>query len=208
MDITVNPRLFYIAAFIPFFLLSLGIHEFAHAFSAYKLGDDTAKQHGRLTLNPIKHLDLFGSIIIPAISLISGYAVIGWAKPVPVNPNNFKNPRRDDIIVSAMGPISNLIFAFVIFVFAKNFGGLKSDLFNYLYMPFFFNVFLFYFNLLPIPPLDGSHVLNNLLPAELSHYYRSAAKWSLVILMIFIYSPLWKYFISIVDVTARMILNL
>ena len=157
-----------------------------------------------MTLNPFKHLDLFGSIIIPAISLFSGFAVIGWAKPVPVNPNNFRDPVRDDIMVSFAGPISNLAFALLLSV-ALNTVPPGSGLSNYLYMPFFFNLFLFYFNLLPIPPLDGSHVLNNLLPERYKHFYFSIARYSLIILMLFIYSPLWKYFLAVVEFTARVL---
>lgn len=205
MDITINPRLYYIAVFIPFFLISLGIHEFSHAYFAHKLGDNTAKNDGRLTLNPLKHLDLFGSIIIPAISLFSGFAVIGWAKPVPVNPNNFKNKVRDDIIVSVAGPLSNLIFAIILSVVLNGLPT-ESGISNYLYMPFFFNIFLFYFNLLPIPPLDGSHVMNNLLPYNYKQYYLSVSRYSLIILMLFIYSPLWKYFLVVVEATARVLL--
>ncbi len=204
MDITINPRLFYIMVFIPFFLISLAVHEFSHAYFAYRFGDNTAKNEGRLTLNPLKHLDLFGSIIIPAISLLSGFAVIGWAKPVPVNHHNFKNPVRDDIIVSTAGPISNLMLA-VLFSILLNYLPSESRLINYLYMPFIFNIFLFYFNLLPIPPLDGSHVLNHLLPPHLKPIFISISRYSLIILMLLIYSPLWKYFLSLIEWTSNLL---
>lgn len=208
MDISINPKLLYLIIFIPFFLISLGIHEFAHAFAANKLGDDTAKKLGRMTLNPLKHLDLFGSIVIPLMSMLSGFAIIGWAKPVPVNPRNFRNPRRDDLIVSAMGPLSNLIFALFLGIVMNVLTQANISIANYLYLPLYFNVFLFFFNLIPIPPLDGSHVMNSLFAGSAySRYFDQIAKWSLLILMLFIYSPAWKYFIYIVDVTVQFIIG-
>lgn len=205
MDITVNPKLFRLLIFVPFFLLSLGIHEFAHAYTANKFGDDTAKNMGRLTLNPLKHLDLFGSIIIPLISMLSGFAIIGWAKPVPVNPNKFRNPQSNDIVVSIMGPISNLLFA-VVLLFAMVI--VPPSLKEYLLLPVYFNVFLFYFNLIPLPPLDGSHIVNGLFPNSLyTRYFAQIARWSLLILMLFIYSPLWKYFMWLVNATLGAMIS-
>ena len=112
-NIQVSERLISFLLFIPIFLLSLTVHELAHAFTAYKKGDNTAKNAGRLTLNPIKHLDIVGSVIMPFASFASGFLLIGWAKPVPVNRNNFKNPLKDDAIVSFAGPLSNFVLAVV-----------------------------------------------------------------------------------------------
>ena len=112
-DIQVSERLIHFIYFLPIFLVSLAIHEFAHAFSAYRFGDSTAKNVGRMTMNPFKHLDLIGSIIMPLVSFATGSFLIGWAKPVPVNNNNFKNKRRDDAIVSFAGSLANLLFAVV-----------------------------------------------------------------------------------------------
>ncbi|RMD48118.1 MAG: site-2 protease family protein [Ignavibacteria bacterium] len=204
MDITVDPKLFRIIFFIPFLLISLAVHEFAHAYFAHKFGDNTAKDAGRLTLNPIKHLDLFGSIILPAISLVSGFAVIGWAKPVPVNRNNFGNPRRDDIIVSIAGPISNFVLANLILIVMVVLPG-DSKIIDYLWLPMFFNVLLFYFNLLPIPPLDGSHILTGFLSNQAKQYYYNLAKYSIIILLLLIYSPLWRYFIELVQGTVNLL---
>ncbi len=117
-NLSVNPKLILFLMFIPLFLISITIHEFAHAFFAYKLGDDTAKRMGRLSLNPLKHLDIIGSILIPIASFASGIALIGWAKPVPINPLNFHNKRLGDGIVSFVGPFSNLIFAIVLLLIA------------------------------------------------------------------------------------------
>ena len=152
-------------------LISLGIHEFSHAFMAYKLGDPTAKALGRLTINPIKHIDPFG-----AICMI--FFHFGWAKPVPINPRNFKKPRRDFALSSLAGPASNLTLAFLLapifllcaqtFVYTENnfLNSLMQNTLNFLYIFHIINVGLGLFNLVPIPPLDGSRILNLILPAK------------------------------------------
>jgi len=144
---------------IPAVILGLTIHEFSHAYTANKLGDDTAKTQGRLTLNPIKHIDLLGMVFI----ILAGF---GWAKPVEFNPEKLKSPKRDKIIIALAGPISNLIigilFLFIIKVFLF-FSYLVTEnvytvVINILYYISVINLGLFIFNILPIPPLDGSHV--------------------------------------------------
>lgn len=152
---------------LPVLLLSLTLHEFSHGFVAYLLGDPTPYREGRLTLNPIKHLDFFG-----ALALILTQA-IGWAKPVPINPNYFKNPWRDMAITSAAGPISNLLLA-IVFAFLYHFlnslnlviGSLKisEPLALISYLGVRINLGLAIFNFLPIPPLDGSKVIVKFLP--------------------------------------------
>jgi len=114
-DVQVSEKLISFLIFLPLFFISLAVHEFSHAFFANKFGDDTAKKLGRLTLNPIKHIDLVGSIIMPLIAFSSGYLIIGWAKPVPVNRNNFKNPLKNDLVVTAAGPASNFLLAFIFY---------------------------------------------------------------------------------------------
>ncbi len=149
---------------LPSILLALTIHEYAHGLVAYKLGDPTAKEAGRLTFNPLAHLDLMGTI---AIILIH----IGWAKPVPVNPYYFRNPKRDMIWVSAAGPASNILLAFIfgiLFQLLHFFGLLMQHPVLYIVISFtiFINLILAIFNLIPIPPLDGSKIVGGLIPLQ------------------------------------------
>jgi Zn-dependent protease len=172
---------------LPILLFSVIIHEIAHGWMALKLGDPTARDLGRLTLNPIPHIDPIGSVLVPLVSLAAaGHVFIAWAKPVPVQPMNFHNPRRDNVLVSVVGPASNFILAFIcalaVIVIA---GILRSvegsapepfvDLLRFLVTMFYggayMNVVLAVFNLLPVPPLDGSHVLAGLLPADAARNY-------------------------------------
>lgn len=211
-SIQISDRLISFLMFIPVFLLSLTVHELAHAYTAFKKGDNTAKDAGRLTLNPVKHLDLVGSVMMPFISFASGLLLIGWAKPVPVNRMNFKNPFRDDALVSFAGPLSNFILAIIfalILSFTYNFQITSSSLVvNLLWYGVFFNVFLFAFNLLPIPPLDGSHILFDLFPNKLTAKYLNIGFYGTIILLAFIYSPLWKYFFQLVNYILKIILSL
>lgn len=154
-------------------LVTLTVHEYAHGYAAYKLGDDTAKYSGRLSLNPIKHLDPIG-----ALCMI--FFHIGWAKPVPINPRNFKNPKRDFAITALAGPMSNLIMAFFsALIFLLIYAPVKSVYFENTFLlsvvqntlTFFYtfhliNIGLALFNLIPVPPLDGSRILNVVLPAK------------------------------------------
>ncbi len=141
---------------IPVLVFALVFHEFAHAWVAHKLGDDTAAQQGRLTLNPLAHLDPMGSIMI----LFVGF---GWAKPVPVNPHNFQNPRKDMMLVASAGPASNLLLAFIggtIFRVAIAGGLQHGTLGTMLYIFIQINIMLAMFNMIPLPPLDGSQIFN------------------------------------------------
>jgi len=205
-EIQINEKLISFLFFLPLFFLSLAIHEYSHAFSAYKFGDDTAKRQGRLSLNPIRHLDLIGSVVMPVLSFASGFMLIGWAKPVPVNRENFKNKLRDDAVVSAAGPISNFLLAllfFVLIVLMQNLNLEQSTanerIYNLLNLGVYFNIFLFAFNLLPIPPLDGSHILYDLFPNRMTAGLLNAGIYGFFILMVFIYSPLWTYFVQIIN---------
>ncbi len=202
-DIQVSEKLIAFLSYMPFFFLSLAVHEFAHAYSAKKLGDDTAESQGRLTLNPIKHIDLIGSIVMPLLAFSSGFMLIGWAKPVPVNPAKFKNPLKHDAIVTAAGPASNFLLAvlfFVLLLAADNFIQQSSSLIiNMLWFGVYFNVFLFAFNLLPIPPLDGSHIIADLFPNKMTAKLRNLGFYGTFILLIFIYSPLWDYFMNFIN---------
>ncbi|MDI6733925.1 MAG: site-2 protease family protein [Patescibacteria group bacterium] len=150
-------------------IFSVVIHEVSHGFIAEKLGDPTARLAGRLTLNPIKHLDVFGSVILPLLLWVSGTGIIfGWAKPVPYNPHNLKNPDKDGALVAAAGPLSNFSIALVFSLFLRLVMGMGSfqfrnlaDLFAQIVL---LNIVLAIFNLVPIPPLDGSKVLFAFLP--------------------------------------------
>lgn len=207
-DIQINEKLISFLIFLPLFFISIAVHEFAHAIFAAKYGDDTAKNLGRLTLNPIKHLDLVGSVVMPLMSFASGFLIIGWAKPVPVNRNNFKDPFKDDALVTAAGPISNFllaIFFFLILLMMKSISLSDGSLANYvLWMAVYFNIFLFAFNLLPIPPLDGSHIIFDLFPNKYTAKMMNLGAYGTIIMLVFIFSPLWEYFIKFIDFIVRI----
>jgi Zn-dependent protease len=175
-------------------LISIVIHEVAHAWQARREGDDTAEKLGRITLNPIPHLDLFGSFIVPALLYASGSGFLfGWAKPVPVNPLNYREYVKGDIRVSLAGIVSNLVLAVVatlltaVVVKLETLGVGSPGLFEPLYVglqyAILINLVLAFFNLIPIPPLDGSHVLAHLLPKEVEVQYRMVGQYGILILM-------------------------
>lgn len=175
---------------IPVLLFSVIAHEVAHGYIAYRCGDNTARYQGRLTFNPIPHIDLFGTIIFPALLMLTNSPfLIGWAKPVPVNPYNFRNPGRDDIYVSLAGIATNLLLAVlstVLFGVYMNFvpasaGDALIIMFQYGIQ---INVLLAVFNLMPVPPLDGSWVLYHLLPGNLADAYRKLFPYGFLILML------------------------
>ncbi len=206
--IHVSEKLISFLTFLPIFFISIGVHEFSHALSAFRLGDNTAKDQGRLTLNPFKHADLIGTYIMPIASFASGFALIGWAKPVPVNRANFKNNLRDDAIVSFAGPFSNFILAvlfFICFLITANLGiHYRQYILNIFWYGVFFNIFLFAFNLLPIPPLDGSHILFDIFPNKFTARILSLGFYGSIILLFFIYSPLWSYFMNFINLILSL----
>ncbi len=156
--------------FLPGILLGISIHEFAHGYAAYKMGDNTAQMQGRLTLNPLKHLDPMGFMCL----LLFGF---GWAKPVMINSRNFKNPRKDDAIVSLAGPAANFSVAFLFMLFLKladmflPYTSLNQIIFEVLLSTVHINLVLMVFNLLPIPPLDGHHILGSIGGAKVWNFY-------------------------------------
>ena len=167
-------QIFYIYEAVAF-LFAISVHESAHAWTAMRCGDPTAYMLGRVTLNPIKHIDPFGTILMPLIGIFTGFGIFGWAKPTPVNPRNFKKVVKYDILTSVAGPLSNLIVATlsvmgmaIVKIIAHGEPSPESGLFPVWALLDAFmeiNVLLAVFNILPIPPLDGSHVVRHLLPA-------------------------------------------
>ncbi len=167
---------------LPVLVFAVVIHECAHGLVAKWCGDDTAEREGRITLNPIPHVDLWGTIVIPIVLTLTAGMWFGWAKPVPVNPGNFRNYRRDDIFVSMAGPASNLIVALSsAFLMAAAYFFLQGDgqasmwqfVAKLCWWSIEINLILALFNMLPVPPLDGSHLVANLLPPHLGEQYRS-----------------------------------
>jgi len=172
---------------IPVILFSLTIHEYAHALVAYRLGDDTAKRQGRLSLNPLVHLDLLGTLLLFIVHF-------GWAKPVPVDPRNFRNPKKDMLLVALAGPVSNILTAIAAAVILKavfeNFAvippGSGVDVAARMLVWFIYiGIVLAVFNMIPVPPLDGSRVLYGLLPDSLAYRYARFETYGIFILFAF-----------------------
>jgi Zn-dependent protease len=197
---------------VPILLFSVVVHEYAHAYVANLWGDPTAAMLGRLTLNPIPHIDPFGSILVPALLLISQSGFLfGWAKPVPVNPDNYRNRKWGDILVSLAGPASNVMLAClftVVWIVARLvLGPLGVDpvIEQILRLAVFLNLFLAFFNLLPIPPLDGSHVLYNFLPQPLAYNYMSLARYGFLIVMLFLILPPLRQVLRLVEIPMNLV---
>jgi len=173
----------------PVLLFSIIFHEFAHGATAYKRGDDTAYLSGRLTLNPLPHIDPIGSILIPAICVMSHFPVIGWAKPVPINPMRMPRPRRDMALVALGGPLSNIFLAVLAFfaykIFALGFlgGDLTLTLLKACIWGIVINLLLAMFNLIPIFPLDGSHVALEFLPEKWLVVYEKHIPYGMYIIL-------------------------
>lgn len=164
-------------------IFSLSIHEAAHAWSASQLGDDTAKRLGRVTLNPVVHVDPIGTLLLPLVAMLSGAPLIGWAKPTPVNTRNLRHPRRDHILVTAAGPISNMVIALAAAA-ALRAGAPAGNWFGMLLVEALtLNVLLAVFNMLPIPPLDGGQILMGLLPPRVAMQLRFLYEYGFLILM-------------------------
>ena len=195
------------------FLFAISVHESAHAWMANRCGDPTARLLGRITLNPLKHIDPLGTVVLPVIGILTGLPVFGWAKPTPVNPLNFRHHVRDDILTSVVGPISNFIIAWgavtALAVIAltsaaghqvvhglvdgriRNAGSPLTPVALLFYQAMFINVILGVFNLIPVPPLDGSHVLRHFLPETLRNIYDTLGTVALIALVWFGGKFLW-----------------
>ncbi len=198
---SMNDTLFQVAALVIPLVIAIVFHEVAHGWTARALGDPTAAQLGRLSLNPIKHVDPFGTIILPGMLKLAGLPVFGWAKPVPVIKGRLRNPRRDMMIVAAAGPGSNLIMALIgavaLGLVMRGYAGgtepsmavsfLVANLFNFILL----NIFLALFNLLPIPPFDGGHIVEGLLPAQAARKYAAMHSKALLIMILLLVVLPW-----------------
>jgi Zn-dependent protease len=181
---------------LPVLLFSVIVHECAHGYVAEWWGDPTARMLGRLTLNPLPHIDLFGSILVPGLLLLSGSGILfGWAKPVPVTPQNFRDRHMGDITVALAGPASNVLLALLmagVLALASAISGgagVPEVVVGLCYYGILLNFVLAVFNLLPIPPLDGSHVVANLLPKPAAYAYQSMGQYGLMLILLLLFVP-------------------
>ncbi len=174
-------------------LFSVIIHEYAHGYTADKLGDPTPRASGRLTLNPIAHIDPFGTILLPMLIFFTtrGAFLFGYAKPVPINPYHFKNPRRDTFLVSISGPLANILIALILTLILH----LKIFVSEILIMGIIINLILAIFNLIPIPPLDGSRVVACLLPKHIANLYLKIEPYGFLIIVLLIATRVFNWFI-------------
>lgn len=189
----------------PVLLLALTVHETAHAWTAEKFGDSTARNMGRVSLNPIVHMDIFGTVLFPIFAMITGFPLIGWAKPVPVNTRFLQHPSRDNMFISLAGPVSNVLLAlgmFLLLVFLSLSGlldalplSVKEPVHIILYYGVLINVLLAIFNLIPVPPLDGSHVLEHFLPYRWAEKYEMIKPYGFLIILVLFYAGLFRLLI-------------
>jgi Zn-dependent protease len=212
------------------FLFAISVHESAHAWMASCRGDPTARMLGRVTLNPIKHIDPVGTVLLPLIALVSHFPVLGWAKPTPVDPRNFKNPVLDDILTSVAGPVSNFLVATAALialaliklssplgqqiVFGIPHGWISPEMNSVLvpaclllYELMVINVVLGVFNLIPVPPLDGSHVLRHFLSASALRIYDTVGVFGLMALVFLGGGLLGKLIYPVIDTFNYILLR-
>ena len=185
---------------IAILIMSVVIHEVSHGYAASMLGDQTARYQGRLTLNPLKHLDFVGSLIVPSISYFLGGFIFGWAKPVPYNPYNLRPGRWSEATVAVAGPASNIVMALIFGlllrlspVYPAVFGGAFIEITS---MIVFINILLAIFNLVPIPPLDGSKILFAIFPDKLLQMRTFFERYGLMLVLFFIFF-LWQFVLPI-----------
>ena len=178
------------------FFLAVVIHEYAHGATAYWLGDRTAKYAGRLTLNPLAHIDPFGTVLLPILLVISRSPVIfGWAKPVPINYWGLRNPKKDILWVGLAGPLANIILAAGLSLLLKMDLAVPTFITQLILQGILINLVLAVFNLIPVPPLDGSRILISILPAGLTKQYAAIERYGFIILFILLYFRFFDYII-------------
>lgn len=187
-------------------ILSVVVHEVAHGYAALWLGDSTAHYAGRLSLNPIKHMDFLGSFVIPLLLSFSG-VIFGWAKPVPYNPYNLKNRRWGEMVVAIAGPISNFLLALIFAMFIRLVAGDAAGMTSLVYVAAMIvqvNLVLAIFNLIPVPPLDGSKILFSILPNQYGQLRATLERFGFLFVLIFVFF-LWQIFLPIVDTVFRLL---
>jgi Zn-dependent protease len=219
------------------FVFAISVHESAHAWMANLRGDPTARMLGRITLNPIKHIDPVGTVILPLLAIVTHFPMLGWAKPTPVNPSNFKHPVLDDILTSVVGPISNfvivlgtvgvlgvialvshlgraiihlipLVYPRQLDVLAAQTNSVLMPISLLLYDVAMINIVLGVFNLIPVPPLDGSHVLRHFLPAPVQKVYDTVGWFGLLALVYFGGNFLWRLISPVRDAFDLVVMKL
>lgn len=200
------PDLYMLILAGPIILFSLVVHEFAHGYISVKLGDPTPQWQGRLTLNPLAHLDPLGTLML-ILTLIRGFG-FGWAKPVQINPSYYKNPLKGSVLVAIAGPASNLVLALLFGLFLRLINHLLGQvtlnpqffglLFNFLYIGFSLNLSLAFFNLIPIPPLDGSRIVSYFLRGRAFQIYHQLERYGFLLLFAFLllFGNLFGYYLS------------
>ncbi|USN57497.1 MAG: site-2 protease family protein [Candidatus Peribacteria bacterium] len=202
---TIVSVIFFLIIVVP----SLSVHEFAHAWASTRLGDVTPRLHGRLTLNPLAHIDPIGTIAVPLILSFMGAGVIGWAKPVPINPNAYRKPIQGEFLVAIAGPLSNIILGIILIILmviiasvahTTTFGTSSSWVILFLQMGALTNFMLAFFNLLPIPPLDGYRIITLIAPSTKTRILRNQ-QWIMYALFAVMISPLGGY---VVDAIMRL----
>lgn len=197
-------------------LFAIVLHEVAHGWTAYKLGDKTAYMLGRLSLNPIKHIDPVGTILVPAILIMTVGFAFGWAKPVPIDWRNLRNPKRDTAIVALAGPAANLCMAIIWVLLAliatllpTSMSILSQPLLNMAVIGVFFNILLMIFNLIPIPPTDGGRIAVSLLPPQLGNTLSKVEPYGLIILLaLMLTGILWKFIMPIIQFINHLLFSL
>jgi len=204
-NIIINGLLQYLSL-----VILLTFHEYGHAWMAMKCGDDTAKSEGRLSLNPLVHMDPIGTGLIPLLQIFSpavGSFLLGWARPVPVNLNNLRHPKRDDILVSMAGPAMNVLLAIGLVALARvgSLAGQPTAVDAFLNMAFL-SLILCFFNLLPIPPLDGSHVMRVIIGMDYLTYLQIAQYGFILIILILNFVPFVGEFIGLTSRGSLLLL--
>lgn len=187
----------------PVLIFSITVHEYFHGLVAEKRGDDTPRLYGRLTLNPLAHIDFVGTLLLPIIAILTGAPVFGWAKPVPINPYRLNNPKRDMMFVGLAGPLSNLTVAIssaILIRLLKVFGllGVVEQAAELFLILIYLNVLLCVFNLIPVPPLDGSRILSGLLPPRMSYEYDKLTPYGFFIVILLLWSGILGVIFNVV----------